>query len=74
MAERKTHQVLNLGYGTTKIKVIEDLTDNINPFRIYLLDGCYSLKDGRWHHRKRLIDKYADFQSVMCRLAQMEWR
>ena len=74
MAERKTHQVLNLEYGTTRIKVIEDFTDHIKPFRIYLLDGYYSLKDGRWHHRKRMIDKYADFQSVMYILAQMEWR
>ena len=74
MAERKTHQVLNLNYGTTQIKVIQDFTDNVNPFKIYLLEWYYSMKDGRGHTRKRMIDKYGDFQSVMYRLAQMRWR
>lgn len=72
--ERKTHQVLSLNYGGTQIKVIENFLDAYNPYKIYLLDGYWSMKDGRWHNRKRLIDEYGDFQSVMNRLAQMEWK
>jgi len=73
MAEQKTRQLVNLEYKGTRIKVIQDLRDSVNPYRIYRIEDYWGT-DARMHTRKRMIDKYADFRSVMYHLSQMEWK
>lgn len=70
--ERQTHQILKMDYKGTVISVVEDSRDKFNPYRIYLHSEAFS--NGRWHTHKRMLEKYGDFQSVMCRLAQMQYK
>ena len=70
--DKKTHQILKMNYKGTVISVVEDSRDKFNPYRIYLHDKDFS--NGQWHTHKRMLVKYGDFQSVMHRLAQIQYR
>ena len=70
--DKKTHQILKMNYKGTVISVVEDSRDTVNPYRIYLHGKDFS--NGQWHTHKRMLEKYGDFQSVMCRLAQIQYR
>lgn len=64
MNERKTRKILEINEDGLHVVCIKTEADKVNPYRLYKVWW-----NGGWH--RKLIVKYADFNSVLWHIAQM---